>query len=123
MPVFGNCSDCSAAVVQRDGATSVSFQTLYFPRVIYAYGSAGQTWQGDNIGWTVSNSTPAAAEKIVARFPLEAKVEVFFDPDDESVSTLDRGGSKTRWVLLAGAALFGCGALATMGLMPFGLNF
>ena len=59
----------------------------------------------------------------MARFPLDSKVEVFFDPDDESVSTLDRGGSKTRWVLLAGAVLFGCGALATMGLMPFGLNF
>jgi hypothetical protein len=108
---------------QRDRPGSVSFQTLYFPRVVYAYGSGGQTWQGDNIGWTVSNSTPDAAQKIVARFPMESKVEVFFDPDDESVSTLDRGGSKIRWVLLAGAFLFGCGALATAGLMPFGLNF
>jgi hypothetical protein len=108
---------------QRDGATSVSFQTLYFPRVVYSYGSDGQTWQGDNIGWTVSNSTPDAADKIVARFPMESKVEVFFDPNDESVSTLDRGGSKIRWVLLGGAVLFGCGALATVGLMPFGLNF
>ena len=108
---------------ERDSPGSVSFQTLYFPRVVYAYDSGGQTWQGDKIGWTVSNSTPDAAQKIVARFPLESKVEVFFDPDDESVSTLDRGGSKIRWVLLAGAFLFGCGALATAGLMPFGLNF
>lgn len=107
---------------EQDRPGSVSFHTLYFPRVIYAYGSGGQTWQGDNIGWTVSNGTPDAAQKIVARFPMESKVEVFFDPNDESVSTLDRGGSKIRWVLLAGALLFGCAALATAGLMPFGLN-
>jgi hypothetical protein len=116
-------SKVETAQQERDRPSSVSFQTLYFPRVIYAYGSGGQTWQGDNIGWTVSNSTPDAAQKIVARFPLESKVEVFFDPDDESVSTLDRGGSTVRWVLLAGAFVFGCGALATAGLLPFGLNF
>ncbi|MDB5650155.1 MAG: hypothetical protein JWL62_1675 [Hyphomicrobiales bacterium] len=117
------CSKVETQQQQRDRANLVSFQTLYFPRVVYAYESGGQTWQGDTIGWTVSNSTPDAAQKIVARFPMESKVEVFFDPDDESVSTLDRGGSKIRWVLLAGALLFGCGALATAGLMPFRLNF
>ena len=60
-----------------------------------------------------SVSTPDAARKIVARFPLESKVEVFFDPEDETVSTLDRSGSKVRWVLLAGAVLFCGAALAT----------
>ena len=82
---------------ERDRPGGVSFQTLYFPRVIYAYQSGGQSWQGDNIGWTVSNSTPDAAQKIVGRFPLDSKVEVFVDPGDQSVSTLDRGGSAIRW--------------------------
>ena len=107
---------------ERDRPGVVSFQTLYFPRVVYAYQASGHSWQGDNIGWTVSNNTPDAAQKIVRRFPIDSKVEVFVDPDDESVSTLDRGGSIIRWVLLAGAVLFACGALATAGLMPFGLE-
>lgn len=101
---------------QRDRPGSVSFQTLYFPRVVYAYNAGGQSWQGDNIGWSVSNSTPDAARKIVGRYPMESKVDVFFDPQDESVSTLDRGGSVIRWVLLAGALAFECGALAVSGL-------
>jgi Protein of unknown function (DUF3592) len=108
---------------QREQPGSISFQTLYFPRVGYAYSSGGQSWQGDNIGWTISNGSPDAAQKIVARFPLESKVEVFFDPDDESISTLARGSSRIRWLLLAAGFLFGCAALATAGLMPFGLNF
>ena len=116
-------SKVETAQQERDRPNSVSFQTLYFPRVVYAYTAGGQGWQGDSIGWTVSNSTPDAAKKIVARFPLDSKVDVFFDPDDESVSTLDRGGSIIRWILLAGALLFACAALATAGMMPFGFNF
>ena len=104
-------SKVETAQHERDSPASVSIQT------------GGQAGEGDNIGWTVSNRTADAAEKIVARFALGAKVDVFFDPDDESVSTLDRGGSVIRWILLGGALLFGCAALATAGAMPFGLNF
>lgn len=102
---------------ERQGRFSSSTQTLYFPRVIYSYSSGGQTWQGDNIGWTVSSDTQDAAQKIVARFPMESAVEVFFDPADESVSTLNRGGSIIRWVLLAAAIVFAGAALATAGFL------
>jgi uncharacterized membrane protein YuzA (DUF378 family) len=107
-----------ATTLRWDNSTNV-VQTLYLPRVVYSFVVAGDSFEGDNIGAVVSASTPASAEKTVARFPLGAKVDVFYDPGVPTESTLNRSvgfGPAILWFL---AAAFLFGALTVAGLLPF----
>lgn len=89
--------------------------TMYVPRVVYTYAVDGQSFAGDDIGATGSANTPAYAEKTIKRFALQAPVEVFYDPQDPTQSTLAPPGAIVPLVLwliaaaLAGAAVwFAC---------------
>jgi hypothetical protein len=67
--------------------------TMYVPRVIYAYQVDGHAFEGDNVGWSGSASTPAFAEKYLKRFALQTPVEVFYNPLVPTQSTLAGGPS------------------------------
>ena len=66
--------------------------TMYVPRVVYTYQVNGVSFEGDNVGWSGSANTPAFAEKFVKRFALQTPVEVFYDPQAPTQSTLAPGG-------------------------------
>jgi hypothetical protein len=92
---------------------AVTRQTMYVPRIVYRYEAGGIALQGDDIGGTWSGSTPAVARKYTARYPLDAAVEVFFNPDNTTESTLAPPGRTVELVLWAfAAALLAAAVLA-----------
>ena len=86
--------------------------TMYTPRVVYAYEIGGHSFEGDDIGWTVSSNTPSAAEKTVRRFPLKAQVRVSYDPADPAQSTVAPPGRALAAIMWLIAALLALAAYA-----------
>jgi hypothetical protein len=95
---------------RRARSGRVRYVTMYVPRIVFTYQVDGTSFKGDNIGWSGSASTPALAEKYVKRYALQAPVEVFYNPQDPTKSTLAPGGGTIALVLwlitalLAGSA-------------------
>ena len=87
-------------------------QTMYVPRIVYRYDAGGISLEGDDIGGTWSASTPAVAEKYVARFPVNATVEVYFNPSNATESTLAPPGRTVEVILWAIAMLLTAAAVA-----------
>jgi hypothetical protein len=83
-------SEIETAVQQhrRTGLAHDYDVTMYVPRVVYAYQVNGTSFEGDNVGWSGSASTPAFAEKFIKRFVPQTPVEVFYNPQAPTQSTL-----------------------------------
>jgi len=113
-------SDVTTTVEQHDrsGSARDYSVTMYVPRIVYAYEVDGNAFQGDNIGWSSSANTPAVAEKQVKRFPLQTQVQVFYDPDDPTQSTLAPPRGLLALVFWAIAVAFAFGAYAVGWLLP-----
>jgi uncharacterized protein DUF3592 len=90
---------------QRTGLARDYDVTMYVPRVVYTYQVDGNPFEGDNIGWSGSASTPSFAEKYIKRFALQTPVEVFYNPLVPTQSTLKPAGRTLAiilWVIAAG---------------------
>lgn len=87
--------------------------TMYHPRIVYSYEVGGDSFEGDDIGWSTSANKPSVAEKQVKRYPLQSQVQVFYNPDDPAEATLSPAGSVIALILwgVAGAIAFGAYAL------------
>jgi hypothetical protein len=103
-----------ATIVQehrRANSGRTRYVTMYVPRIVFTYQVDRNSFEGDNVGWSGSASTPALAEKYVKRYALQAPVDVFYNPQDPTQSTLAPGGGMIAgllWLLaaiLAGAAI------------------
>ena len=92
--------------------------TMYQPRIVYSYTVDGNTFQGDDIGWSSSASRPSVAEKYVRRFPPQSPVQVFYNPDDPTQATLAVAGSTLSAVLWSLAAALVLAAIATGWFVP-----
>jgi Protein of unknown function (DUF3592) len=92
--------------------------TMYVPRVIYTYLVDGDAFEGDNIGWSGSASTPSLAEKYVKRFAVQTPVEVFYNPQDPTQSTLAPAGRTLALILWTLAVCFVGAAAAVAWLAP-----
>jgi hypothetical protein len=101
------------SALQRD-----TTETIYMPRIVYQFDAGGVSLQGDSIGATSGGNTPATASKYVARFPVDAAVVVFFNPQNPVESTLDPGGGYIELALWAIASLLMAAAFAAAGLLP-----
>jgi hypothetical protein len=91
-------------------------ETIYVSRVVYTYDVGGISFQGDNSGVAVGSSTPGLAAKYIARFPLNAVVDVFFNPQIPTESTLHPSVGILGIVVWTIAALFAAAALMVAGL-------
>ncbi len=81
--------------------------TMYVPRIVYTYQVGGNTFEGDNCGWSGSASTPSYAERAIKRYAPETMVRVFYNPLDPTQSTLKPAGrafALVLWLLAAGLA-------------------
>jgi len=118
----GEIVSSAAATTERLETSSNSsrtyYQTIYAPRVVFEFAVEGVSYSGDNIGAIVSASTPGPAAKCVARFPVNKKVDVFYNPDAPTESALDIRVGYAPLILRLFAAIFGFGALAVAGLIP-----
>jgi uncharacterized protein DUF3592 len=92
--------------------------TMYVPRVVYTYQVNGASFEGDNVGWSGSASTSAFAEKFIKRFALQSPVEVFYNPQAPTQSTLVRAGGTFAVVLWTLAIAFIGAAVAVAWLTP-----
>jgi hypothetical protein len=75
---------------------------FYIPRVIYRFTVEGVAIQGDQHGRMTSSTTPAHAEKLVARFPVGARVVVHYDPNEPTTAIV----GPTAGLLPLGLAIF-----------------
>jgi hypothetical protein len=101
-----------------DGPSHTDFQTMYTPRVVFAYVVDGMSFQGDNVGAILSSGNPAGPTKFIARFPLKTKVTVFYNPAVPTESTLTTSVGYAPVFLWTLAAAFAFAALATAGYVP-----
>lgn len=92
--------------------------TMYVPRVVYSYQVGANSFDGDNIGWSGSASSPSFAEKYLKRFALQMPVEVFYNPLAPTQSTLVRPGGTFAIVLWTTAFGFIGAAIAVGWLWP-----
>lgn len=87
------------------------------PHIVYLYTVQGKTLQGTRIAYSGYSINRASIEKIVARYPVNTAVKVYYNPQNPSQSVLDNQVSQDWhfWV--------GCG-LAFLGLAVYlsGLN-
>ncbi len=90
----------------KDGRT----RTLYTAAVEYAYQVHGVDYHSRqiNLGMTTSGSQ-SGAEKVAARYPQGAQVDVHYEPENPSNAALENPTGYT-WLIL-GAAVF-CFAVA-----------
>jgi hypothetical protein len=92
--------------------------TMYHPRIVYCYEVGGNSFEGDDIGWSTSANDRAVAEKQVKRYQLQTEVRVFYNPDDPSEATLSPAGGVLALILWGIAAAIAFGAFALGWLMP-----
>jgi hypothetical protein len=83
-----------------DGRTS----SFYYPHIEYTYAVAGQTFTGKQIafGGTQGYGTPGQASTLLAKYPANATVQVFYNPQKQSESVIERragGGAKATLVI------------------------
>jgi hypothetical protein len=83
--------------VSRD--SDGDMQTTYYPEVEYVYSLLGQEFRGDAIVFGPKQGGGRSnAQKTVGKYPLDAKVTVYYDPDKPEESVLERSLSKTSLV-------------------------
>jgi len=88
-------------------------RTFYFPKVRYEYSVLGKTYTGDRIAFGASKgfSTIAGAEKVLERYPEDATVTVYYNPNNPADAVLERemrGGTSLLIVAIAFALATAC---------------
>jgi hypothetical protein len=67
-------------------------KTVYWPKVQYRYTVAERVYEGTRVNFDESGSQYSGRiESLVKRFPLGAKVPVYYDPADPAQAVLDPG--------------------------------
>jgi Protein of unknown function (DUF3592) len=100
-------------------SSRTSVQTIYTPRIVYRYRVGPDSLQGDSVGTRVDSSSPSGPTKAIVRYPLGAKVKVFYNPKIPTESTLSPDVDYAPAFLYALSALFVFASLAVAGLIPF----
>jgi Protein of unknown function (DUF3592) len=80
---------------------------VYEPCVSYTYKVGNQAHSSRQIAMGVLQTSEADADKVIARYPVGAKVAVFHDPKRPELAVLEPG----RWVLPLVATIIGGVAL------------
>jgi hypothetical protein len=79
----------------------------YRAAVTYAYTAAGASFTGDRVTFgSFGTSGEGHAREIVARYPKNARVTVFYSPRDSALSVLETGVSFGEWLLPLGGLAF-----------------
>lgn len=83
-------TSCIEARQTKIGNTN-SIATSYFPVVTYVYQVGGQHYEGHRIcpGFDRGSGSPAAAEKLLSSYPVNAAVTVHYNPADPAEAALD----------------------------------
>lgn len=74
------------------------------PDIRYSYSVAGQRHEGRRIAYSGYGNSRHALEQLIARYPLNAEVPVFYDPAQPARAVLENRRS-SDWGLWAGSGL------------------
>ncbi len=89
-----------------------SASTKYALRLSYQYSVVGSSYTGERLGFGKENYSISKAEKIIAAYPKDGKVSVFYDPDDPSKAVLETKAYGVGPNLALGIIFLVLGALA-----------
>jgi ABC-type glycerol-3-phosphate transport system permease component len=101
-----------------EGLTSTTFQ----PRVSYEYSVGGQSYSGDRLAFGAGKAYGRynKAEEVLASYPVNNSVMVYYDPQNPAEATLLQQAQGGLGMIIAGAILViipilvGCGLLIAM---------
>lgn len=74
------------------------------PNIVYSYTAQGQALKGTRIAYSGYNANRASIEKIVARYPANTPVTVYYNPQSPSQSVLENQPSQD-WHFWAGCGV------------------
>ncbi|ALP53095.1 hypothetical protein Tel_07955 [Candidatus Tenderia electrophaga] len=90
-----------------------SAQDDLLPHIEYRYEIGGETHRRRFEFPSGTNPMPELAESYVKKYPLDAPVQVFYNPDEPGQSTLEPG-SRGDWMILVLGILMTVGALVSL---------
>ncbi len=88
------------------------------PHILFSYTVAGQTYRRELEFPGGISPTPEFSVSYAGKFPVGAKVRVYYDPAQPERATLEPGPGRGDWMILAlglAAAVFGLSALLFSG--------
>jgi hypothetical protein len=101
-------------VIYRSVASTFIHGIGKVPKVRYSFEAAGQRWEHDHVVFGGHRAMKRAeAERVLRRYPIDAKVQVIFDPADPRVCALESDSAFLPplaygiAMVLAGAAVMG----------------
>jgi hypothetical protein len=100
------------------GATYGPWRTIFRSRINYTYNVAGQAYTADRVafGAIVTSSLTSLVSGQARRYPLNGKVEVYYDPANPADAVLERR-VRGLWLLWGTTVLFLGGAAWLVGLI------
>ena len=106
----------TSVITHRHHRAKGGTTTNYTPHITYHYQVKDQTYNGDQIGFGYSTYGKSKAEKIIAIYPQDAPITVFYDPADPSKAVLETKAKGGTTYILIGVFLVVIGYIAAFGL-------
>lgn len=91
-----------------DGGSTVTYE----PVVEYQYSVMGQPFTGKRIAFGANRFNFKKAVEIAARYPLGARVNVYYNPEKPKDSTLETSASGGKLFVIFGAVMAAVGLVA-----------
>jgi hypothetical protein len=86
----------------QSGSTSKVSRVTYHANVVYEYDVIGKVYTGHRVSFgEYGTGDGIHANEIIKRYPQGENVNVFYDPDQHSVSVLEPGSHGVPWFFLA----------------------
>ncbi len=99
-------------IVESSGVSTTSSSSgrlgvdlFYVPDVIYRYRVAGREFRGSTVYLGKGPSSEAAARATAARYPVGARVNVFYDSKDPARAVLDQNVQAKDYQAVVGTAI------------------
>ena len=110
--VEGRITHSELVDVYRDSDDSNHRQRSYEPNIRYSYRVDGVAYQGTRFSynWRLTENNRTRARRYTWRYQVNTKVQVYYDPTDPQISTLEPGFGKATFMWLVGgltSATFG----------------
>ena len=111
--------DSSTHRVDKDYSSTSEPTTTYFPTVLFRYAVNGSTYEGYEIKFGGYSFTEHdAALKILSRYPVGQRVDVYYQPDQHQKSVLEPGLSEFPYGFLFGGLLFVVFGIVVIRFLP-----
>ncbi|MDF2120224.1 DUF3592 domain-containing protein [Roseiarcaceae bacterium H3SJ34-1] len=119
--VKGTIGESGIETLQTRSSTSINYgpwRTVFRSRINYTYNVAGQPYTADRVafGAIVTSSLPSLVSGRAQRYPLNGKVDVYYDPANPASAVLERR-VRCMWILWTTIVLFLGGAAMLVGLV------